>query len=143
MAKNNPQPASETPKADVALYGTDTLPAHVELIEGATVALGDIVRRAAEDKKLGASAWNELSQKDRDDAILAARDALADEAKKAVEEGAVVECAVLYDSQYGKHDEIILLAPEAAELLGSHGFVDPHPNAIKAIRDARKGKVSA
>lgn len=45
-----------------------------------------------------------------------------------------VECAVLHDSIYGKHDDIIkLLADQAAEAAKA-GYVDTHPNAIKAIR---------
>lgn len=49
-----------------------------------------------------------------------------------------VECAVLYDSIYGKHDDIIKLGPDAAKAAESAGYVDTHPNAIKAIRDAAK-----
>jgi hypothetical protein len=143
MAKNNQQAAPAAESVQVALYGTDALPARVILIEGATVALGDVVRRAAQDAKLSAEAWNELAQSDRDAAILTARDVLATEAKAAVDKGDVVECAVLFDSSYGKHDDIVLMPPEQAKAVAAAGFVDHHPNAVKAIRDARAGKEGA
>lgn len=46
----------------------------------------------------------------------------------------VVECAVLYDNIYGKHDDIIELPAEQAAAAAAAGYVDTHPNAIKAIR---------
>jgi len=46
----------------------------------------------------------------------------------------VVECAVLYDNIYGRHDDIIELPAEQAEAARAAGYVDTHPNAIKAIR---------
>lgn len=45
-----------------------------------------------------------------------------------------VECAVLHDSVYGKHDEIITLPEDQAVAVAAAGYVDMHPNAIKAIR---------
>lgn len=47
-----------------------------------------------------------------------------------------VECAVLHDSVYGKHDDIILLDVAVAEAAYAAGYVDTHPNAIKAIKEA-------
>lgn len=131
MAKNN--------QAQAVLLGTDALPAQVPLAEGVVVQLGDVVGRAFEDSKLDVEAWNGLSVEDRDAAILGARDALAAEAAAPpVEKGKKVECVVLYDSIYGKHDEIIKLGAAAAKAAAEAGYVDPHPNAIKAIRDAAK-----
>ena len=49
-------------------------------------------------------------------------------------EAKLVECAVLHDCVYGKHDEIVQLSPAIAEAAANAGCVDPHPNAIKAIR---------
>lgn len=46
-----------------------------------------------------------------------------------------VECAVLHDSVYGKHDEIITLPADQAVAAATAGYVDTHPNAIKAIRN--------
>lgn len=46
-----------------------------------------------------------------------------------------VECAVLFDCIYGKHDDIIEMDADLAEAARAAGFVDTHPNAIKAIRD--------
>lgn len=50
---------------------------------------------------------------------------------------AQVECAVLYDSIYGKHDDIILLDRADAEDAYRAGYVDTHPNAMRAIREAK------
>lgn len=57
--------------------------------------------------------------------------------KKSAKAGAV-ECAVLYDSIYGKHDDIIQLDEETAKAAEAAGYIDTHPNAILAIRDAAK-----
>lgn len=46
-----------------------------------------------------------------------------------------VECAVLYDNIYGKHDDIVELPAEQAASAAAAGYVDTHPNAIKAIRE--------
>lgn len=47
---------------------------------------------------------------------------------------AQIECAVLHDCVYGKHDDIIVLDRAVAEAAAQSGYVDTHPNAIKAIR---------
>lgn len=49
-----------------------------------------------------------------------------------------VPCAVLKDSFFGKHDEIIDLPKELALEAEREGYVDTHPNAIKAIRAAKE-----
>ena len=46
----------------------------------------------------------------------------------------MVECAVLLDCIYGKHDDIITLTESEAKSAQAGGYVDTHPNAIKAIR---------
>lgn len=46
----------------------------------------------------------------------------------------MVECAVLLDCIYGKHDDIITLTESEAKAAQAGGYVDTHPNAIKAIR---------
>lgn len=46
----------------------------------------------------------------------------------------MVECAVLLDCIYGKHDDIITLTEGEAKSAQVGGYVDTHPNAIKAIR---------
>lgn len=48
---------------------------------------------------------------------------------------AKIECAVLCDCVYGKHDDIISLDRAEAETARAAGYVDTHPNAIKAIRE--------
>lgn len=138
MAKKNQQAAGSPPPTPVVLTGTDKLPANVELADGVSVTLGDIVRRAHADSGLEVAAWNELPEADRDAAIIAARDVLAAEAvaeEQEKQELDLVECAVLHDSIYGKHDEIIELDAVQAEAARAAGYVDTHPNAIKAIRE--------
>jgi hypothetical protein len=46
----------------------------------------------------------------------------------------LIECAVLLDCIYGKHDQIIELTPDEADAAKAGGYVDTHPNAIAAIR---------
>ena len=46
----------------------------------------------------------------------------------------LIECAVLLDCIYGKHDDIIQLTPDQADAAKAGGYVDTHPNAIAAIR---------
>jgi hypothetical protein len=55
----------------------------------------------------------------------------------------LVECAVLYDSVYGKHDDIIQLPRAQADAAHAAGFVDTHPHAMKAIRAAKGAKANA
>ncbi len=137
MAKKRVQQAVGNPPPVEVLNGTDSLPADVDLVAGVTVQLGDLVRRAYKDSGLDVAAWNALSQEDRDAAILAARDLLAEEEseEESEEEHDLVECAVLHDSIYGKHNEIIRLSVDHAAAAETAGYVDSHPNAIKAIRD--------
>lgn len=52
----------------------------------------------------------------------------------------LVQCAVLYDSVYGKHDDIIELPRAQADAAHAAGFVDTHPHAMKAIRAAKEAK---
>lgn len=58
--------------------------------------------------------------------------------KKAPAKAGKVACAVRYDNVYGKHDEIIELEADEAKAAAAGGYVDTHPNAIKAIRGAGK-----
>lgn len=62
----------------------------------------------------------------------------ATEKTKGEPEASSVECAVLHDSIYGKHDSIIELPADQAEAAASAGYVDTHPNAIAAIRGRAK-----
>ena len=58
----------------------------------------------------------------------------SDQASDASAPVVMVECAVLLDCIYGKHDEIISLTQSEAKSAQAGGYVDTHPNAIKAIR---------
>lgn len=55
--------------------------------------------------------------------------------KNTKQEDGKVECAVLFDCIYGKHDDIIEMDADLAEAARAAGFVDTHPNAVKAIRE--------
>jgi hypothetical protein len=46
-----------------------------------------------------------------------------------------IECAVRFDCHLGKHDDIVSLDSAEAEAARAAGYVDTHPNAIKAIRE--------
>lgn len=61
------------------------------------------------------------------------------ESDEAIPEGTIksIECAVLHDSIFGKHNDIIELPTNIAEAARDGGFVDTHPNAIKAIREGK------
>lgn len=58
---------------------------------------------------------------------------MANEKKPAIKADKI-ECAVLHDCVYGKHDDIILLDRHEAEAAAKANCVDPHPAAIKALR---------
>jgi hypothetical protein len=51
------------------------------------------------------------------------------------QQAAKIECAVRFDCHFGKHDDIIELPRGEAKAAEADGFVDTHPNAIKAIRE--------
>lgn len=59
-------------------------------------------------------------------------------AKPEAAKAAKVECAVLHDCIYGKHDDIISLDAAEAKAAEAAGYVDTHPNALRAIREAKK-----
>ncbi len=53
------------------LYGSDTFPAHVEIADGVTVQLGEIVAAAHSASGLSADDWNALPAEDRDGLLTA------------------------------------------------------------------------
>lgn len=55
-----------------SLYGSDKLPAHVEVAPGRTLPLGDIVRHAFAASGLEVDAWNALPADDREERLQAA-----------------------------------------------------------------------
>lgn len=59
-------------------------------------------------------------------------------AKPDAAKAAQVECVVLHDCIYGKHDDIITLGDAEAKAAYAAGYVDTHPNALRAIREAKK-----
>lgn len=60
---------------------------------------------------------------------------MANEKKAPLKAPKKVECAVLSDCVYGKHDDIIELGAAEAEAAYAAGYVDTHPNAVRAIRE--------
>jgi len=53
----------------VVLLGTDSLPSELQLVEGVTVQLGDVVGHAFKASGLDEAAWNSLPQQERDDKL--------------------------------------------------------------------------
>lgn len=70
-------------KPQEILHGSDTFPAHIEIAEGVTVQLGDIVGAAFTASGLDAEAWNALSAEERDGLLTAEVDKRKAEAAKA------------------------------------------------------------
>lgn len=153
MAKKNP-PADKAPaptdSAPQALFGSNIHPALIT-IDGTEHQLGEFVAAAHEASGLSVEDWNKLpgDELDRqiDAAIVAAGgpSSLPDVQDPPLPPTPVdlVECAVLYDSVYGKHDDIIQLPRAQADAAHAAGFVDTHPHAMKAIRAAKEAKASA
>jgi hypothetical protein len=144
MAKKSPAdrtPVTELPTQEV-LLGSNIHPS-VITIDGTDRQLGEFVAAAQAASGLSIEDWNGLDGEDLDrriDAAIVAAGGLSilSDVKEPPSPSApaeMVECAVLHDSIYGKHDDIIELPLEQAEAARSHGYVDTHPNAIKAIRE--------
>jgi hypothetical protein len=70
MARKNqqtPTPKATTKPADTeTLKGSNTLPAHIEITEGVTIPLGDLVMLAHKQSGLSVDAWNALPEGERD-----------------------------------------------------------------------------
>ena len=69
MAKN---PARTTPAKnpdDMMLNGSNTLPAQIDIAEGQSVLLGDVVALAFKKSGLLPEAWNDLPEAERDIAV--------------------------------------------------------------------------
>lgn len=65
------------------VFGSDVQPALIELAEGVSVQLGDVVRRALEKSGLSADAWNDLPGDQREAAIAIEIDIMKTEAAAA------------------------------------------------------------
>jgi hypothetical protein len=65
------------------VFGSDVQPAMIELAEGVSVQLGDVVRRALEKSGLSADAWNDLSADQREAAIAVEIETMKTEAASA------------------------------------------------------------
>jgi hypothetical protein len=150
MGKKNP-PANNAPapgeSPQEALLGSNIHPATL-LIADHEYQLGDFVREAFTVSGLSVAEWNALPETERDQLIdhavveLGGPSFLPEE-QTPLEPVDLVECAVLYDSVYGKHDDIIQLPRAQADAAHAAGFVDTHPHAMKAIRAAKEAKASA
>ncbi|CAH0339578.1 hypothetical protein [Rhizobium sp. CECT 9324] len=70
MAKQStPKPTTKPVEAlseNETLNGSNTLPASIEIAEGHTVQLGDVVMAAHQKSGLSVDAWNALSEEERD-----------------------------------------------------------------------------
>ena len=79
-----PTPTVTTTAPDHALIGSGKQPSDVQIADGKTVPLGDVVGRAYKDSGLTVEDWNKLAEDDREARIEAAIEAMrADEANNA------------------------------------------------------------
>src|SRR5690606_19548052 len=117
MAKKNVAATEANVAADnqpAALNGSNIHPSTL-LIGETEYQLGDFVGKAFEASGLSAEEWNSLPEDEvhkRIDAViteLGGQSALTpdDQPPNQTESGTLVECAVLHDCVYGKHDDII------------------------------------
>lgn len=145
------QTQPEAPKDNDVLYGSDNFPADVVIVDGVTVPLGDVVRRAFTDSTLTVADFNALEQRDRDALLDIAVDALRGEhraaaaaaAEQAAAAAAAHEQAAREDAARGlrvvgpegctsashdgvsydaDEDGIFTLPKHAADALRDHGF---------------------
>ncbi len=56
--------------ANETLNGSNTLPALIEIADGKSVQLGDVVRQAFEKSGMSVEAWNALAETDRDGLLI-------------------------------------------------------------------------
>lgn len=64
--KASTAPATNKPASEETLNGSSTLPADIEIAEGQTVQLGEIVMKAHARSGLSAEAWNALPEDERE-----------------------------------------------------------------------------
>ena len=92
MKKPSAPKASTKPTENETLNGSNTLPAEIELRDGVTMPLGDIVMLAHKQSGLSVDAWNALPEGERDGLlnkeIEDARSALATTASQGAAGGA-------------------------------------------------------
>ncbi len=69
MAKQPASKPATAPADNETLNGSNTLPALVEISDGKSVQLGDIVAAAHQRSGLSVEAWNALSEGERDDLL--------------------------------------------------------------------------
>lgn len=131
-----------------ALNGSNVLPAVVALLAGVEVQLGAIVARAHSASGLSVDDWNALTDADREAKLDAALQEMRAEAQAKAEAAAAaeadaaekkwqaesVEALVLSDSIYGKCGEVKRFHKSEVKAIAAAGYVDPHPNAVKAAR---------
>jgi hypothetical protein len=71
MSKRSQAKPATTPTAVETLNGSNTLPALIEIGEGKTIHLGEIVMRSHATSGLSVEAWNALPETERDDLLSA------------------------------------------------------------------------
>ena len=92
--------STKAPEKDV-LVGSNVLPANIELAEGVTVQLGEVVRRTHEASGLSVADWNALDDGDREARLAATVLELQAEAE-AIAEAEAKKGAATADSEKGK-----------------------------------------
>lgn len=157
MSRNQNQNRSQTKATDV-LNGSSTLPAQIELAEGKSVTLGDVVRYAFTASGLSVEDWNKqeaakldellqasivVMKADPDAAIAAAAAVAASNAPSPPPKAkAKVKARVLSSFTHGEdrrepNDLVELTQDEAASLAG---YVDTSPAAVAYAESLRDGK---
>lgn len=141
MSKKN-EAANSAPA--VILNGSDSFPAEVELAEGRTIPLGNLVAHAHTASGLSAEDWNKLEAEQRDELLQKSIDALKAEgaaenqqppppASKKVK-ARVLVASVIAGEQRQPNDVITV---DAATLKGNAGALDADPAAVKYAESLR------
>lgn len=153
MAKNqNLVTAAVT--AAIALLGSGTLPAEIEITADKKVQLGDVVAAAQARSGLSAEDWNKLTDEERDvklneeiDLLKKAEvDAAEAAAKNASEKTDAaskvkqVEASLLRDSQLGQAGDVVKVDERDVEAFKLHGMIDTAPAAVKYAKSQLKKK---
>lgn len=144
MSKNKNQPKAAPPGV---LNGSNTLPAQIELAEGKSVPLGDVVRHAFSASGLSVEDWNKLEPAKADELLLASIETLKsappaaggppekDPPKSPIVKARVLSSFRLGDDQHQPNDLVELTPAEAA---GLADYIDASPAAVayaQALRD--------
>lgn len=159
MSRNQNQNRSQKPTE--VLNGSNTLPSQIELAEGKTVTLGDVVRHAFTASGLSVENWNNQDAAKRDELLQASIDTMKADPDAAIAAAAAaassenspppppkakakVKARVLssftHDDERREPNDLVELTAADAEALA--GYIDTTPAAVayaEALRDGAEG----